>query len=261
MRTNVRIDHTDAARAARSLPGVWTFAGVYPVASSAHGAVTRVPRAERMPSYAPAGAYEAYAARHEGGGTALWVRYLVGVVAPEPRPTSMTYRVITRGTGRSYEGLRIERVIVAAECPRCGGPRGAAINHRFCEDGEWYSCDRWTNRCGHVDDYATVLVEHRARQQAIEDAETRAAYGTSGAPDLTRDSRPVRDVAARRIAASSDPICFEAAMVRTAAALGRGEDPATAAWTAVDPVRTAAEIEALAARRRFSVLAPRKDAK
>ncbi|MFD9422196.1 MULTISPECIES: hypothetical protein [unclassified Streptomyces] len=262
MRTHVRLDHADAAQAARTLPGVWTFAGVYSIRASAANAVKRVSRALRMPSYAPAGAYEAYAAGHEDG-TALWVRYLVGVTDPEPRPRSMTYRVINRGTSRSYEGLHIETVTVAAECPRCGGPRGAAIRHRFCEDGEWYVCDRWTNPCDNVDEYHAVLAEHSARQQAIRDAEIRTAYRIRNfeARELDRDARPVRDVALPRIAASSDPVGFEAAMVRSAAALGRGKDLATAAWTAVDPVRTAAEIETLAARRRLALLSPRKDAK
>ncbi|MEV5677245.1 hypothetical protein [Streptomyces sp. NPDC052179] len=263
MRTHAKLDHADATQAARSLPGVWTFAGVYPFAASADSAVKRVPRALRMPSYAPAGAYEAYAARHEDG-TALWVRYLVGVTDPEPRPTSITYRVINRGTSRSCEGLRIETVTVAPECPRCGGPRGAATPHRFTEAGEWFVCDHWTNPCGHVDMYEAVLAEYRARLQAIENAKARTEYRalTSEARSgLWRDARPVYDVALPRITGSSNPIAFEAALVRTAAALGRGEDLATAVWTAVDPVHTAAEIEALAARRRLTLLAPRKDAK
>ncbi|MFE7954443.1 hypothetical protein [Streptomyces sp. NPDC057413] len=76
----------------------------------------------------------------------------------------MTVRVCDRGEGRSYVGVTIRTVTVPATCPQCGGPRGAdTVNAwRFCEDGEWYTVDRWTNPCGHVDMYAAVLREARA---------------------------------------------------------------------------------------------------
>lgn len=50
---------------------------------------------------------------------------------------------------------------ISAHCPRCGEPRGEPTPHRFYEDGEWMSCDRWSNPCGHVDLYEDVLVEHK----------------------------------------------------------------------------------------------------
>ena len=84
---------------------------------------------------------------------------------PEPIPT-MTVRVIDRGTGRAYIGLTIVTVTVPAICPTCGAPRGKPYYWRFCEDGEWYSCDRWDNECGHVDMYSAVLAEYRLAQLA-----------------------------------------------------------------------------------------------
>jgi len=79
-------------------------------------------------------------------------------------PQSMTVRICDRGTGRDYVGVTIRSVTVPAVCPVCGGPRGmdTVRSHRFCEDGEWYNVDRWTNPCGHTDMYADVLREARA---------------------------------------------------------------------------------------------------
>lgn len=48
---------------------------------------------------------------------------------------------------------------ISDKCPVCGGPRGEPVDKRFCEDGEWYSVNTWTNPCGHVDKYADVLRE------------------------------------------------------------------------------------------------------
>ena len=50
-------------------------------------------------------------------------------------------------------------IVIADCCPECNGPRGKPVPHRFCEDGEWFTTDRWTNECGHIDYYAQVLVE------------------------------------------------------------------------------------------------------
>ncbi|WP_143657807.1 hypothetical protein [Embleya scabrispora] len=74
----------------------------------------------------------------------------------------MTVRVIDHsrwGTSAPYPAIRT--VTIAAVCPQCGGPRGEAQHHRFNADGEWLSCDRWKNPCGHVDMYDAVLVEAR----------------------------------------------------------------------------------------------------
>lgn len=59
-------------------------------------------------------------------------------------------------------------------------------------------------------------------------------------------------VARQRVALSASPKWFRTSMARTLADVDRGDDLATAAWTAVDPVKTAAEIEALAGLRRLA---------
>jgi DNA-binding NarL/FixJ family response regulator len=77
---------------------------------------------------------------------------------------TMTVRVCDRGEGREYVGVTVRAVTIPVVCPKCGGPRGVDTvrTQRFCEDGEWYSVDRWDNPCGHVDMYADVLCEARA---------------------------------------------------------------------------------------------------
>ncbi|MFI0827191.1 hypothetical protein ACH4Q7_22360 [Streptomyces roseolus] len=82
--------------------------------------------------------------------------------AVEAEPTR-TYRVCDRGTGSGYSGVTIRTVVVSANCPTCGGPRGEATPYRFCEDGEYLTVDRWENPCGHIDMYAAVLAEARIR--------------------------------------------------------------------------------------------------
>lgn len=52
---------------------------------------------------------------------------------------------------------------IADTCPVCGGPRGKPYHHRFHEDSEWYTVDRWDNPCGHVDKYKDVLKEARGQ--------------------------------------------------------------------------------------------------
>lgn len=71
--------------------------------------------------------------------------------------TTRTVRVIQR----SADGwnIRIVSVTVAWVCPVCGQPRGEPFNLNFCEDGEWFSCDRWDNPCGHIDLYKDVIAE------------------------------------------------------------------------------------------------------
>ncbi|WP_434593482.1 hypothetical protein [Streptomyces sp. A5-4] len=73
------------------------------------------------------------------------------------------------------------------------------------------------------------------------------------------DRRPIGLVASQRVELSENPQRFRTSLSRTLTAIDRGEDLATAGWTAVDPVHTAAEIEALAGLRRLH--APRKDSK
>ncbi|UQA95731.1 hypothetical protein [Streptomyces halobius] len=195
-----RPNHPAAATAARARRGQWVLAVVYPNRASAQSAVRRIPHADRIPSYEPAGSFEAYEAQHEDG-TAVWVRYVGGDgPAPAPMPETVSYRVANRGSGGDYVGVWVTTVMIAAVCPVCGGPRGEAVPYRFCEDGEWYSVDRWSNPCGHVDTYAAVLAEHRARQQDIEEKDqedaTRAVTGPADAGEYTDTVRLLNEGAA-----------------------------------------------------------------
>ncbi|MGW6456322.1 hypothetical protein ACWF94_10410 [Streptomyces sp. NPDC055078] len=173
--THVLPRHQILAATMRAERGTWKLVHVYPSAEGGKSAARRIPTALRMPSYEPAGAYEAYSAPHENGGTAVWARYTAGLTTVPPRPASMTYRVCDRGSGREYVGVRIVTVTVSAECPRCGGPRAEARPIRFSEDGEWYVVDEWDNGCGHVDLYTAVLAEFRKREAELEEAEQRDA--------------------------------------------------------------------------------------
>lgn len=56
-------------------------------------------------------------------------------------------------------GGRPVTVKIADTCPVCGGPRGELRWQTFCEDGEWFTVNVWTNACGHVDKYTDVLKE------------------------------------------------------------------------------------------------------
>lgn len=72
----------------------------------------------------------------------------------EPR---MKVRLVDRGNTRYYTGVRIVVVELPLICGECGGPRGKPYSWRFCEDGEWYMCDRWNNPCGHIETYHSIL--------------------------------------------------------------------------------------------------------
>jgi hypothetical protein len=52
-----------------------------------------------------------------------------------------------------------ETVEIDDTCPICGGPRGEPELKPFCEDGHHYSAHCWTNPCGHLDRYESVLRE------------------------------------------------------------------------------------------------------
>lgn len=167
-RYRIQPDHAATAEKARQMPGTWLLAGVYAGAESAKAVARHVPGAWNMPAYEPAGAFEAYAARHDDG-TAVWVRCVLGLDAVPALPETMAVRVCDRGDGRAYVGVQIVTVTVSALCPRCGGPRGVDTvrPHRFRQDGEWFSVDRWQNSCGHTDTYAAVLRESRDRSMAL----------------------------------------------------------------------------------------------
>jgi hypothetical protein len=139
-------DHPAVAAAARAERGTWFLAAVYGTLASAQTVVRRLPRAIELPSYEPAGDFEAYAARHDDG-HAVWVRYIGGDGPLPELPETMTVRAL---------------------CPLCGGPRGfdTIRPQRFHEDGDWYTADRWHNRCGHVDSYSAILREARSEAPA-----------------------------------------------------------------------------------------------
>ena len=72
----------------------------------------------------------------------------------------MKVRVIKR----SGLYLKIVTVTIADTCQECAAKgittkRGKPYHHRFHEDGDWYTCDRWDNPCGHIDKYASCLKE------------------------------------------------------------------------------------------------------
>ncbi|MEW2631585.1 hypothetical protein AB0903_07990 [Streptomyces sp. NPDC048389] len=158
-------DHAAVAAAARAERGTWMLAGLYPSSMTAKSVAKHIARgSEKYPAYLPGG-FEAYAAR-SGEDEALWIRYVAGDPPVPPLPDRMTVRVCDRGDGRAYVGVFIVTVTISTLCPVCGGPRGwdRVRPHRFCEDGEWLSVDKWDNPCGHLDTYAAVLRESRERQ-------------------------------------------------------------------------------------------------
>lgn len=71
----------------------------------------------------------------------------------------MTVRVVDRGTQQGYTYPAIRTVTISAHCPIDGQRRGEPYGYRFAEDGDYLTCDRWTNPCGHVDTYDAVLKE------------------------------------------------------------------------------------------------------
>jgi hypothetical protein len=80
----------------------------------------------------------------------------------------MTVKIIHRTNGGW--NINILRVTIPDICPVCGGQRGEPKNHNFYEDGDWYSCDRWENPCGHIDKYSDVLKEAEQFGEKISDA-------------------------------------------------------------------------------------------
>jgi hypothetical protein len=73
----------------------------------------------------------------------------------------MNVNVIKRTNGGW--NIEIVEIEIADTCPQCGGKRGEPYWHQFHEDGDWYSCQRWDNPCGHLDMYRDVLKEAYGR--------------------------------------------------------------------------------------------------
>ncbi|MEU5834550.1 hypothetical protein ABZ820_12870 [Streptomyces diacarni] len=84
-----RPDHAAVAQTARTKPGTWTLAHVYPSSASAKSTARRVPRADYLPAYQPAGAYEARVdPKPVEDGWAVWVRYVGSGATPEKAATA-----------------------------------------------------------------------------------------------------------------------------------------------------------------------------
>jgi hypothetical protein len=159
-RHRTRVDHAAVAKAARAVSGEWVRAAEYASLASAESAARRVPLAERIPSYEPPGAFEAYAVT-TASGPFLWVRSTEG--GPYPAlPDRMSVR-IPAATGPDLGEVGVLTVSVRPYCPACGGPRGwdrvqaVEIHLRNVP----ITVDRWANPCGHDDVYADVLEESR----------------------------------------------------------------------------------------------------
>lgn len=172
-----RTNHATAVTAARAERGTWVRAAVYGSMVSASSAARRVPRAERMVTYEPAGAFQAYAARCAEGAS-LWVRYVEGDEPVLALPQRMTVRVVDALPNNGYAGLQVITVSILPACSRCGGPRGwDTIKSRcFRKGGGVYEADQWTNPCGHEDRYQDILTEAR-RTPPLVDRSARRGMG------------------------------------------------------------------------------------
>ena len=60
------------------------------------------------------------------------------------------------GDGWQYYPMRVN---ISKNCPVCGKPRAKAYPYHFCEDGEWFTVDKWDNECGHIDKYKDCFFE------------------------------------------------------------------------------------------------------
>lgn len=67
-------------------------------------------------------------------------------------------RIITI-PNRNKEGwfYGITNVKVNWECPICGAIMGEPTLKGYCEDGEFYYVDNWTNPCGHLIRYCDLM--------------------------------------------------------------------------------------------------------
>ncbi len=62
------------------------------------------------------------------------------------------------GDGWTYYPMTVE---ISDKCLKCGGLRGKPYPYRFCEDGQWFTVDRWDNPCGHIDLYPEMYLESK----------------------------------------------------------------------------------------------------
>lgn len=66
------------------------------------------------------------------------------------------------------------------------------------------------------------------------------------------NGRPIGDVAGPRVQLSDNPRWFRTCMARALADIDRGEDLTTTKWPCGDPIKCAAEIEAVTGLRRLA---------
>lgn len=72
----------------------------------------------------------------------------------------MTVRIRVPDAQAGYHAPpQVRTVTIAARCPTCGGQRGAPERRQRTRAGVTYEVDEWTNACGHIDFYSTVLDE------------------------------------------------------------------------------------------------------
>jgi len=93
-----------------------------------------------------------------------WPGIIYQQVRPYPAET-MRVTVVDRarmdaiyGTP-AFNGVVLRSVTISKSCPVCGEMRGQPRMERFHEWGMFYSVSMWRNDCGHVDNYADVLLE------------------------------------------------------------------------------------------------------
>lgn len=184
-----RVNHGAVAEAARAVPGRWVLAAGYASLGSAESAGRRIPLAERIPAYEPAGAFEAYAAPTPSG-PFLWVRSTEGGPYP-PLPARMNVR-IPAATGTSPGEVGVLTVSVRPVCQTCGGPRGWNTVHpvEMHIRNAPVVVDRWSNPCGHDDVYADVLEESRRTPAAVNPAASRGRGHRPGDPARAGVFRP-----------------------------------------------------------------------
>ncbi|QPL14087.1 hypothetical protein QEH48_gp058 [Streptomyces phage TurkishDelight] len=194
-----RVNHAAVVEQARAVPGTWVPAAAYASLASADSAARRVPLAERMPNYEPAGAFEAYAIT-TAEGPVLWVRSTEG--GPYPAiPARMNVRVPAPGLELGEVGVLT--VSVVPYCQTCGGPRGwdrlQPLELRL-QDAT-VVVDRWANPCGHGDVYADVLEESRRTPPAVDPA---AARGMGHHPPAPSRAGEFREAVELILQAASD---------------------------------------------------------
>jgi hypothetical protein len=182
-----RVDHAAVAEQARAVPGRWVLAATYASLASADSAARRVPLAERMPNYEPAGAFEAYAITTTEG-PVLWVRSTEGGPYP-PIPDRMNVR--TPVSGPELGEVGVLTVSVLPYCQTCGGPRGwdRVQPYEMRLGDTTHVVDRWDNPCGHPDLYADVLEESRRTPPMVAPAAARGRGHHPAAPHRAGEFR------------------------------------------------------------------------